>query len=125
MSNVTLLEIANACAAEFDVSLPQMRAKQYTHASKWRTGDRSPAQIARNIAMWLARRHTTRSIPEIGEFFCLTHRKSASVQIHLGEQMANQSEFAERIERIEEEIDRIHEAKVDRMLAEDEGRAAA
>lgn len=125
MSNVTLLEIANACASEFGVTLPEMRKRHYTHASKWRTGERSTAQIARNIAMWLGRRHTTKSIPEIGEFFCLTHRKSASMQIHVGEQMAGHPDFAECIERIEEEIDRIHEARVDRMLEGDEGRAAA
>lgn len=125
MSNVTLAEIANACAKEFGVTLPEMRSKQYTHASKWRSGERSTAHIARNIAMWLARRHTTKSIPEIGEFFCLTHRKSASVQIQIGEQMMGQPEYAERIERIEEAIDEIHEARVDRMLKGDEGRVAA
>lgn len=123
MSNVTLLEIAELCAKEFGVTLPQMRAK---HAVGGRAPIRSDALLARNAAIWLARRHTTRSLAQIASFFCIYEKRG----IRRAEQVAASllevdRDLAAKVERVEEEIDRLHEARVDRVFSGEEGRATA
>lgn len=121
MSNVTLSEIANACAREFGVTLDGMR-RRYPNS-----GHREIAAVtARNTGMWLAKMHTPHASAEIYAFFGMRHGNYAGECVRkIQERHWLDFGFAKCVARIEEEIDRIHEARVDRMLEGDEGRAAA
>lgn len=121
MSNVTLLDIARVCGAEFGVSLDEMR-RSYRNS-----GHREvPAVTAGNTGMWLAKRHTPHTSAEIYAFFGMSHSNYAGECIRkLGERIALDLDFAERMVRIEDAIDRIHEARIDRALGMPEGRTAA
>lgn len=123
MSNVTLLEIANICAREFGTTLPAMRAR---HATGGKTPIRSDALLARNTAIWLARRHTDKSAAQIALFFCLSEKRGVFRASQVTEELLDvDRDLKAIVEIIEEAIDEIHEAKLDRMFAGDEGRAVA
>ena len=121
MSNVTLLDIARVCGAEFGVSLDEMR-RSYRNS-----GHREvPAVTAGNTGMWLAKRHTPHTSAEIYAFFGMSHSNYAGECIRkIAEREWLDSAFAERVARIEDALDRIHEARIDRALGIAEGRASA
>lgn len=122
MSNVTLSEIADLCAKEFGVTLEQMRAR---HSTGGRAPVRSDALLARNTAIWLARRHTSKTLPQLARFFDICDARSVSRALQVAADLVEDNRmFAARVEKIEEEIDRIHEARLDEVMAGGEGRAA-
>lgn len=123
MSHISLEEIAELCAREFGVSVEQMRQRQWSNGK----GQATPAHIARNAVVWLARRHTKRSFGEIARCVGLDgaqRRRAAERAAKAFQALLETGELDDHLERIEAEIDRIHEARIDQRLA-DEGRIAA
>lgn len=113
MSNVTVREIALAAAEEFGVTLEAMRQR---FAVRGRAPKRPPALIARYAVVWLARRHTGVTQPELAEFFGLASRKMVERALDWAEEaIARDRELAARIERIEAAIDRLYESRMAMM----------
>lgn len=111
MSNVTIQEIADLAAVEFGVSVEQM-------CSQFRTNGRSPqrphALIARNVSIWIIRRHTEVSLTGIGQFFGIaTHETLHRAVDYVESRRGLDRAFADRVESIERCIDDIHEMRMD------------
>lgn len=121
MSHVTLEEIASACAREFGVTLEALRARHGNKGVK-----RTQANIARDAAVWLARRHTQHTYSEIAAAVGITAkhaRQAAERAAKAFELIMEVEDMSDRIARIEQEIDRIHERRIDELF-ELERRAA-
>lgn len=117
MSNVTLYEIAEACCAEFGIELVQLRSRRSNGAPR-----RSVVVTARQVFISLAVRHTRTSFKAIYGFAGLASRDYGyKLRVALEEKLAHDDALAEQIERIEQRIDALHEAR----LAETERRAGA
>lgn len=113
MSNITIQEIADLTAAEFGVTLEEMRGRFHLGG---RQPDHPPALLARYVVAWLARRHTQMTFTEIGEFVNVLRRETVRDYPPFVDARREASrKFREAVERIERHIDDIHEARVDAM----------
>lgn len=114
MSNVTIEEIAGLTAAEFNVAVADMQARFHVGG---RNPERPPALVARNIAMWLARRHTQMTYKRIGAFFGIGRAESVrEYALAAGSWRKVNLNIREAVERIERNIDDIHEARLEAEL---------
>jgi hypothetical protein len=105
MSNVTLQEIAECCAREFgvDVAALQLNAE--------RRVKEAPGQVARDCYIWLAGIHTNKDNAAIAELIAFNRDRVRDIKSRMGDRMTWDRRRGARIARIEEEIDRIHEAR--------------
>jgi hypothetical protein len=105
MSNVTLQEIAECCAREFGVDVAALQLKTERHAKE------APGQIARDCYIWLAGVHTTKDNAAIAAQIAFSRDRVRDIRSRMGDRVTWDEKRNTRIARIEEEIDRIHEAR--------------
>jgi hypothetical protein len=105
MSNVTLQEIAECCAREFgvDVAVLQLRAERHIKEA--------PGQVARDCYIWLASIHTRADTAAIAAQIAFSRDRVRDIRSRMGDRMTWDKRRRARLERIEEEIDCIHEAR--------------
>jgi hypothetical protein len=105
MSNVTLGEIAAACAREFGVEVSALQLRAERHVKE------APGQIARDCYIWLASIHTTKSTEDIAGLIGWSRDRTRDIRSRMADRVTWDKKRRARLERIEEEIDRIHEAR--------------
>lgn len=113
MSNVTPREIIDLAAAEFGVLVVEM-------VGRWGGRDAEAAStLARNVAVYLIRRHTRAGPATIARLFALPSdaRRIAELAEDATRRM-RQPEFLARVARIEDRIDALHEAHLAAAYAE-------
>jgi hypothetical protein len=105
MSNVTLAEIAAACAREFGVEVSALSLRAERHVKE------APGQVARDCYIWLASCHTTKDTGAIAELISFNRDRVRDIRSRMGDRMTWDKRRRARLERIAEEIDRIHESR--------------
>jgi hypothetical protein len=105
MSNVTLQEIAECCAREFGVEVSALSLRSERHVKE------SPGQLARDCYIWLSSIHTTRNTEAIADLIGWSRDRVRDIRSRMGDRVTWDKRRRARLERIEEEIDRIHEAR--------------
>jgi transposase len=105
MSNVTLQEIAECCAREFGVDVAALQLRADRHVKE------APGQVARDCYIWLASIHTRADTLAIAEQISFSRDRVRDIRSRMGDRMTWDKRRRARLERIEEEIDRIHEAR--------------
>jgi hypothetical protein len=105
MSNVTLQEIAECCAREFGVEVSALSLRSERHVKE------SPGQVARDCYIWLASIHTTKSTEAIADLIGWSRDRVRDIRTRMGDRVTWDKRRVARIARIEDEIDRIHEAR--------------
>jgi ATPase involved in DNA replication initiation len=111
VSNVYLHEIVDLCAKEYGITSERMRTPTARNAPR-----RSPEFEARKVYLWLAKRHTDRSLKQIIAMVGLTsidYARQAMREVE--DRLREDQAFAARVERIEQGIDQYHEARLDRL----------
>jgi hypothetical protein len=105
MSDVTLAEIAAACAREFGVDVSELSLRAERHVKE------APGQVARDCYIWLASCHTTKDTGAIAAQIAFSRDRVRDIRSRMGDRMTWDNRRRARLERIEEEIDRLHEAR--------------
>jgi hypothetical protein len=105
MSNVTLGEIAECCAREFGVEVSALTLRAERHVKQ------APGQLARDCYIWLASIHTSASNAAIADLIAFSRDRVRDIRSRMGDRVTWDKRRRARLERIEEEIDRIHEAR--------------
>jgi hypothetical protein len=105
MSNVTLGEIAECCAREFGVEVSALTLRAERHVKE------APGQVARDCYIWLASIHTTANTAQIAALIDWNRDRVRDIRNRMGDRMTWDKRRRARLARIEEEIDRIHEAR--------------
>jgi hypothetical protein len=105
MSNVTLGEIAECCAREFGVEVSALSLRAERHVRE------APGQVARDCYIWLASIHTTRDTLAIAAQISFSRDRVRDIRSRMGDRVTWDKRRRARLARIEEEIDRIHEAR--------------
>jgi hypothetical protein len=118
MSDVTLAEIVDLTAAEFGVTLAEMRANHSGANRGQRFLERPAGLSARRVAAYLAHRHTALQWRKIAAMLSgslsdarFRMREDAEMVAFL---LGCDKDLAAVVERIEAQIDEIHESRVAR-----------
>lgn len=129
MSNVTLEEIALACARAFGVTVQGMKEVNWKSGTGTKTPP--PEMTARNAAIWIARKHTRHLYRDIAESLGLSSKQNGRAAQRAAESFDLRlatGKLDEIIEDIEDEIDALHEARsggVSKVTLEDIAAACA
>jgi hypothetical protein len=105
MSNVTLQEIAECCAREFGVDVAALQLRAERHVKE------APGQIARDCFIWLASIHTRADTSAIAAQISWARDRVRDIRSRMRDRVTWDKRRVARIARIEEEIDRLHEAR--------------
>jgi hypothetical protein len=105
MSNVTLGEIAECCAREFGVEVSALSLLAERHVKE------APGQLARDCYIWLASVHTRADNAAVADLIGFSRDRTRDVRSRMGDRVTWDKKRRARLERIEEEIDRIHESR--------------
>jgi hypothetical protein len=105
MSNVTLGEIAECCAREFGVEVSALSLRAERHIKE------APGQVARDCYIWLASIHTRANNAAIADLIGFSRDRVRDIRSRMGDRVTWDKKRVRRLERIEVEIDKIHEAR--------------
>jgi hypothetical protein len=105
MSNVTRGEIAECCAREFGVEVSALSLRAERHIKE------APGQVARDCYIWLASIHTRANNAAIADLIGFSRDRVRDIRSRMGDRVTWDKKRVRRLERIEVEIDKIHEAR--------------
>jgi chromosomal replication initiation ATPase DnaA len=110
MSNITIIEIAQICAEHIGTTIHDMSRLRGPEARKG-------AATALAMTAYLTRRHTRYSYADVAELFDTDTERIRKLGVDMRQRVIWSRATAQRISRIEDEIDQVHEARMELMSA--------